>query len=808
MRTGQLLSNKIGCCTIRGFKPRQGFPQMNLDRIRQLVRKGDCSREALDYLVSCRGECEWLDYKESLDLETEHSAAGFARDVLAIRNSGGGYLVLGVEDKTWRIVGLRQPLPFDTKALRDKLNKIAGAQVEIDIVQHKVWRSETSLIVGLILVRAGKNFQKNRRPVLVGKDFRPHTSFGLRRGEIYTRSGDSTIKVTTEDALNNLLDDLDQLAESAAIERSRPVSPFAIEAGTFRLLPKSYDLFVGKDQARKEIEAAVLGDPRIWIVNVHGPGGVGKSALATWCAYHFFENNTFEAILQLSAKNVVLTDDGIRPTPQSLTSLEDLLDQIAALFEEQSKTTLEEKKSFAVEFLNSFSTLLILDNMETVNDGRVLSFVQSLPPQTRAKVLLTSRLRTDRWEQPVPVQELSEEEVRQLAQALSDAWSLSLDLDRKIVERLRMASGGLPLAIKWILGQVRLSGDLSRALRGSEGRDSPVLEFSFRDTWNLLRQESRLVLAAMSIFDGPATVNELVIATALPEDTVEAGLDELSKVTLVNKNTSSTSANYSYTALPITLNFSGARLKEMDSFGPSCRERIREYRNIIESREEEARGYNNTVQAYGLSTQQERKAAALVRRAESEVFAGRLESAKAIFHEARALAPTSAYVLAMFSSFELNRGQKRAAEDLIVDACNRANSSVAALCYTIKARVMQALGRPTERLAALETAIKHSPADVVLRHQYGVALSQARREVEAVKVFTEIISSELQLTPPSPTLLMALTTRIINLRRLRRLSEADDDIRLGLNLAQRYPHLSGTAERIRRFASESSTTRL
>jgi replication-associated recombination protein RarA len=33
-------------------------------------------------------------------------------------------------------------------------------------------------------------------------------------------------------------------------------------------------------------------------VNLFGPGGVGKSALATWLAYQYYrEGNTFEAIL-------------------------------------------------------------------------------------------------------------------------------------------------------------------------------------------------------------------------------------------------------------------------------------------------------------------------------------------------------------------------------------------------------------------------------------------------------------------------------------------------------------------------------
>ena len=74
--------------------------------------------------MSWRGE--HLDFKEQFDLDNDYGLSSFARDVLGIKNVGGGYLVIGVRDKTWEYLGLKSRLPYDTKGLRDKVRKSAG----------------------------------------------------------------------------------------------------------------------------------------------------------------------------------------------------------------------------------------------------------------------------------------------------------------------------------------------------------------------------------------------------------------------------------------------------------------------------------------------------------------------------------------------------------------------------------------------------------------------------------------------------------------------------------------------------------
>ena len=402
---------------------------MNFATLEKMISEGDLSREAFRYLLECRGECEWLDYKETLSLEHEAELCAFARDALAFKNVGGGYIVAGVRDKTWEQVGLSQPMPYDSKLLREQMIRATGVSLDVDIVTHSIEYDGGSRSFALIHVRSSKKRSKRRSPTVVSKDFCSAKPYGLRRGEIYVRRGDSTVRVSSQEELEELLERIESQADEDAARAEASPSPFAIEDGTYRLLDRGFEHFVGRVDLRERLLQAVCGDPRIWIVNVHGPGGVGKSALVNWAAHALYKEQRFEAILQLTAKETMLTDTGIRRFSRSLYSLENLLDHILLLFEENPEQELSVKKGIAIELLSAWHTLIILDNMETISDGRILAFVQNLPPGSKARVLLTSRTKTGGWELPIAVTEMTSEETLEFIKLKSAELQVDFPLD-------------------------------------------------------------------------------------------------------------------------------------------------------------------------------------------------------------------------------------------------------------------------------------------------------------------------------------------------------------------------------------------
>lgn len=772
---------------------------MNLSVLERMAREGDMSVDGLQYLLNCKGECEWLDFKEDIHIDLDLHVCNFARDVLGLKNVGGGFIVIGVKDKSWQPIGLKECLPYDSKMLRDKIRKAVGLDLDIDIVHHKIHVPNSTGLFAIIFVRSSRKRQKRRTPTIATKDCCPNESFGIRRGDIYVRKGDSTIRVSSREELEDLIDQLEEQADQDSLTQTSHVSPFAVHQGTYLLLPKGFDQFIGREKLRSNLLEAVVKDPRIWIINVHGPGGSGKTAIVNWAVYEFFHRQEFEAIIQLTAKDSVLTSFGIEIYGRTLYSLDNLLDHILWAFDEKVPSELEDKKQLVIDYLSAWRTLLVLDNMETVQDGRILNFVQSLPPNTNAKVLMTSRQKTGGWELPFPINELKADEVQEFIQIRSNEMGISIPTDTSTAEKIWAATGGLPLAIQWVLGRYRMKPDLASIVAGVGAKDSPVLEFSFRNIWKILSPDAKAILAIMTIFDDPPTLQSLCISTQFSPEKVEKSLSELSEVTLVNKVTSTVDGRVTYVALPITLAFARNQLAEMGEFEIHCRQRFQKFTEQFELQESEIYRFRSRFQQFGLETDNEKRAAILCQRGESDMFIGNVENADVLFKQARDTAPQSAYVHAMSASYELARNRIGNALTFIENACSRATKKNGALCYTIKARILDVQRDRNGRVEALAKALEYDPEDQVLRHQYGVALSRAGRPEEAISQFTKIIDAEKTKLTPSFQMLVALKTRMINLRRMSRDNELKQDVAMVNDILRKYPHLAGEAYQFDEF---------
>lgn len=775
---------------------------MNLNVLERMVKESDLSLAGLRYLIGCRGECEWLDFKENLKLDNDKEASDFTKDILGMKNVGGGYIVVGVKDKTWMAVGLDAPAPYDTKLLRDKIRGCAGVDLDVDTVSHQLPIIGADRWFTIIHVRSSKKRKKRRIPTLAGKDFCPTQSFGLRRGEIYARKGDSTVKIQSERELEELLDILESNSDQDALQSEGQTSPFAIEEGTYRLLEKGFDRFVGRDKLREDILRAIKHDPRIWIINVHGPGGVGKSALVNWAVYELYERREFEAIIHLTAKETVLTPKGIVRYSRSLYSLENLLDHILTVFEEGTECDLETKKTKAIEFLSAWKTLLVLDNMETVGDSRVLEFIQKFPEGVKAKVLLTSRQKTGAWELPFPINELNVSEVKEFLKIRTKEIGVSIPIDDTTSKAIWTASGGLPLAIQWIIGKFRLVGNVQNVLRELGTKDSPVLEFSFGSIWKAISPDAKAVLCVLTIFENPPTIEEIAIATEYAIEKIEKALSELAEATLVTKMTQASDGRGTYVALPITIQFARHQLSGMGDFEVLSRQRFQTYCNQMKLHESEINKFRSRIEKYGLVTDNEKRAAVLCQRGISEHFVGNTDRADMHFKQARDTAPQSSYVLAMYASYELQEGRLGDALNHAREACQRANKRTGSLCYTTLARIHDAELRKEDRVQALERAIEYDPDDLITRHQYGVALSRIGQPSKAIDQFTVIIETEKQRVP-SVTFIMALKTRIINNKRLGRLDLVQEDLGHAERIFSEYPHLVSYASDFRQFQPDA-----
>jgi predicted HTH transcriptional regulator len=115
----------------------------------------ELTRDRLMRLLDSPLERADLDFKETVDLSNCHDRVELAKDVLAMANSGGGHIVVGVEDKTCRKVGISKQVSEalqESKNVNDKLKKYWGGYIRVLVAQYDLQDSGLAS-VRLALVR-------------------------------------------------------------------------------------------------------------------------------------------------------------------------------------------------------------------------------------------------------------------------------------------------------------------------------------------------------------------------------------------------------------------------------------------------------------------------------------------------------------------------------------------------------------------------------------------------------------------------------------------------------------------------------
>lgn len=191
-----------------------------------------------------------------------------------------------------------------------------------------------------------------------------------------------------------------------------------------------------------------LADQRTAITSIIGGGGSGKTALATWASLKAYEAKQFEYIVSITAKDRELTSAGIQALASGKTTFDKLLDSILEVlqFPEHKTEELAQKEKTVRGLLSQGNGLLVVDNLETVDDARVIQFLDSLPIGVRA--LTTSRRTSVRVAvRPLTLAGMTTDEARDYVRSLRNQRGLGYisELSNSDIETIRTACDGLPL---------------------------------------------------------------------------------------------------------------------------------------------------------------------------------------------------------------------------------------------------------------------------------------------------------------------------------------------------------------------------
>jgi tetratricopeptide (TPR) repeat protein len=276
--------------------------------------------------------------------------------------------------------------------------------------------------------------------------------------------------------------------------------------------------FVGREQEIKTILQSLQPNSRTFIIGIEGIGGVGKSTLAIEVSYRCIENDLFESVIWISAKESILTLHGIEPVIPEAKTLSDILITIGTNLGNPTigNLSIQDQIKRAYNLLSRRTTLLVLDNFESLskNEQRdILDFLRRSP--ITLKVVITSRERVSEG-QIIRLQGLSFEESHALLDW--DAQQKNIHLTKDQSKYLVDLTGGLPLALLWVQGQIAVLGySVTQVLdKLSLDTEIPILQYCFNHSWNLLRHSNEKKI--------------LFILALQPEAVSRAALKEISGI--------------------------------------------------------------------------------------------------------------------------------------------------------------------------------------------------------------------------------------------------------------------------------------
>ena len=158
----------------------------------------EITKEIAEKIINQGYETATVDYKEKFP-ENIGSWMELAKDVYGMANYGGGYIVVGVEDGTFKPKGLETSFHIDAQALTSKLNKWINESVDISYYEHI--RNINRQNKKFPIIQIHGTVSKSLIPKCDGVYTTEYgqKKIGFSKGIVYTRENTSTVAASGEE---------------------------------------------------------------------------------------------------------------------------------------------------------------------------------------------------------------------------------------------------------------------------------------------------------------------------------------------------------------------------------------------------------------------------------------------------------------------------------------------------------------------------------------------------------------------------------------------------------------------------------
>ncbi|SHL79878.1 Tetratricopeptide repeat-containing protein [Anaerocolumna jejuensis DSM 15929] len=576
----------------------------------------------------------------------------------------------------------------------------------------------------------------------------------------------NVVLTTPEELVEKVpLDFLSDSIKNYEVLNNIPIADYEYEGG-----------FVGRNDDKEKI-IKMLEDGMHRVITISGAGGVGKSALVLNIVNDILRKKIikYDCVIWVSAKENKLTYLGIEDIEPTLKSYEELLDTILDVmgFDYSSYITLESKEEDVnILFDACDKVLLVIDNLETITDDRIINFI--LDSHTKTNILITSRRGLGQVERRYDLKQLKEKEAIHLFRTICREKNLVklIACNETIIKLYVNKVYCYPLAIKWVLGQVAIGKDINNLIDNINESTSDISQFCFEQIYSDLTREAKVILCTLSLYEDNLSKGILKYISNLNEVIFEDSIKSLVLVSIIipeqtiNKDNQQISTLYSL--LPLTRGYVKAQLDKESILKQQIQDRMLTVDNTLEEAERAQKQYRYSLSNLGANTEEEKVAAMLAQTAYQKYQAGNYLDAVESYKRAIEIAPR-------FSSIYRNWAVMESIENHWLEADS-----------------------------LMDKAVKYSPEDVQIWLSWG----NIKRKNDKIKDAFSYYSKAYELNPDDN---VVLNSYALALSRMGEYEKADNLMNKALNMGEGKPnnrHLiinyTSIAENLKKWAEAYS----
>lgn len=287
--------------------------------------------------------------------------------------------------------------------------------------------------------------------------------------------------------------------------------------------------FIGRKKEIGEIKEKLF-KKNVHILSILGDGGVGKTTITIKLLYDLLddEKNPFEIILWVSLKTKELNN-------YEFSEIENAIDNIGAMYEKLNDfvggKNIDVKQNL-IELTKHFKTLLVLDNLETINTEEVRDFLDEFTEF--GKVIITSRIGLGEMEHRYFLQGLSDCDLLQYVNILLELYNKTnyLSEEEKLVYTKDLLHSN-PLAIKWFIRGLA-DGQTPQSLLNHKDN---LINFCMSNVYDKLSVQAKEILNILKYVKIDLTYAELAYLIGkddYKEIEVRGAINELCKCNFLN----------------------------------------------------------------------------------------------------------------------------------------------------------------------------------------------------------------------------------------------------------------------------------